>query len=276
MVITEWKALAGRIDGFVSASNLFFCSFNANDTDWHGVSNNFLIPRAKEIYEDIYQWWQRNRKMLTPEMDKLVTQFHARFPSTRLNGIPGIQAASTYFCSFKSELDFELRDIEMAARGIVERAFCHLNRSIVANSTIGTVWQKAFHDGEIACEKLGGAHLLSHGLWGFKVAGPGERTDLVLHEPVKLDDVQATQTVLVLTEWKLVRNPTDAVGTFEDAVVQAERYGQGILSGIELGLRRFIVLVSNEHLTLPQKKVKDTIEYQAINVVVSPKVPSRS
>ena len=56
-------------------------------------------------------------------------------------------------------------------------------------------------------QEFGGAHLLLHGIWAFKVHTPEERTDLVLQEPIRdYDEVERAAEALVLTEWKIVRN----------------------------------------------------------------------
>jgi hypothetical protein len=55
----------------------------------------------------------------------------------------------------------------------------------IADSSIRQKWRNAFDEGEVACEKLGGVHLLLHGIWAFKVHTPEERTDLVLQEPIR-------------------------------------------------------------------------------------------
>ena len=64
----------------------------------------------------------------------------------------------------------------MALR-ITERAFAHLQRSIIADDEIRKKWLSAFSDGETKCEKLGSVHLLSHGVWDLKLMlKRGERT----------------------------------------------------------------------------------------------------
>lgn len=173
---------------------------------------------------------------------------------------------------------FQLFDRETQTVATVERAFEHLQRCIVADDEFRGKWQRAFKR-ETKCEQLGAAHLLWHGIWAFKTDAKGERTDLVLGIP--LDDAQAqrvatTGTQLVLTEWKLVRNPGDIDGAIEQATIQAKRYAKGILAGIELRSTRFLVVVSQDHLTMPHDIDVGGVRYRHINIAVDPSTPSRA
>jgi hypothetical protein len=87
-----------------------------------------------------------------------------------------------------------LSDVQESIRTYSERAFAHLQRSIVADEEIQRKWLCAFGKGEVACEKLGGVDLLSHGIWAFKVDARGARTDLVFQDSdVDLARSSATQ-----------------------------------------------------------------------------------
>jgi hypothetical protein len=114
-----------------------------------------------------------------------------------------VWAALVSLVAFETEMSFLLSDVQASIRSRSERAFSHLQRSIVVDESIRARWLKAFKEGEVACEKLGAVHLLLHGIWAFKVDAAGARTDLVLEEPA--GDVAAVQRYadgLVLTEWK--------------------------------------------------------------------------
>ena len=124
-----------------------------------------------------------------------------------------------------------------------EFAFAHLQRSIVVDEAFRKKWQDAFAAGETVCEGLGAVHLLSHGIWAFKVNAAGERTDLVYAEP--LADFATRHRYadgLVLTEWKKAATAKEAARKFEEAWDQARRYAQGVLAGNELTSHRYAVV----------------------------------
>jgi hypothetical protein len=108
----------------------------------------------------------------------------------------------------------------------------------IADDDFREKWQAAFAAGEPACEGLGQVHLLSHGIWAYKVNAAGERTDLVYQEPVAdyANDYRYADG-LVLTEWKKAAVRRDAASKFEEARNQARSYAQGALAGNELGGR---------------------------------------
>jgi hypothetical protein len=163
------------------------------------------------------------------------------------------------------------------ARRRSERAFVHLQQLIVANPSIRASWKTAFDEGEVACERLGGAHLLLHGIWAFKAHGPGARTDLVLGEAVT--DAAAVERVadaLVLTEWKLVRKEADATSIAEQARSQASHYGAGLLSGIELADYRYIVLVSLRGLPKLVDVTEGGTTYRHVHIAIAPPSPSKA
>jgi hypothetical protein len=153
-----------------------------------------------------------------------------------------------------------------------------LQRSIVADEEQRGKWIQAFNEGkELDCEKLGGAHLLLHGIWAFKVNTEGERTDLVFNEPiVESSSIERTAEALVLTEWKRVLSPNKTEAMAAAARRQAARYTVGALGGVELRDYVFIVLVSKRYLTLPEDRLENGVRYQHINVAVDPKSPSKS
>jgi hypothetical protein len=171
-----------------------------------------------------------------------------------------------------------LSDIQEIARKITERAFVHLQRSIIADASIKQRWNEAFKSGETACEKLGAAHLLLHGIWAFKAHAKGERTDLILGEPLRdISQVESTAEALVLTEWKVVRSDSELETKAEEAYIQAKLYGAGSLAGFELAGYRYLVLVSEDRLrSVPPDRPEKEVIYCHINIPVNPKPPSKS
>ena len=67
-----------------------------------------------------------------------------------------VQAALIELGAFESELSFLLSDVQAVIRARSERAFSHLQRSIVADRVIRERWNAAFDEGEVACEALAG------------------------------------------------------------------------------------------------------------------------
>jgi hypothetical protein len=129
---------------------------------------------------------------------------------------------------------------------------------------------------EPTCEALGSCHLLLHGIWAFKTSAEGERTDLVLHEPLNIatNELQRASVGLVLTEWKRVRRVAELPDRLEQAYRQAKRYRQGILAGFEVASPRYLVIVSENRLEMPPPRQEDEVIYEYRNIAVRPLSPS--
>jgi len=277
MLDVEWKHLAHEILGLVEAGRFLVETEKAGEQDHFGVTNE-IIRSARRIVDQLDRLAGRYSGSLpTPALTRLreFTQYFRQTFQTA-DGWPGIQGTLGALASFRTEFEFLLADAEVDARSLVARAFIHLNRSLVANSDLQRLWREAFDRNELACEKLGAVHLLSFGVWAFKVSGAGERTDLVMGTPLTdIATVRRAADVLVLTEWKVVRNPRDVGQAFDQARAQAHRYAVGILGGIELSSRRYAVLVSESALELPAAQEDRGIVYEPVNVAVHPLTPSR-
>ncbi|QDE81687.1 hypothetical protein [Myxococcus xanthus] len=177
----------------------------------------------------------------------------------------------------KAQVDYFLSDTQAQARRAVERAFTHLQRSIVADDGFRRKWGMAFEGtrGEEACEKLGSVHLLSHGIWAFKADAVGGKTDLILGRDVRDEEAIRAADALVLTEWKLVRRGEDAQKKAMEAFDQAERYTRGALAGFELSSHRYLVLVSEDWLAhVPIVSATAGRIYEVRNIAVNPSPPS--
>jgi len=178
-----------------------------------------------------------------------------------------------------SEVNFYLGDPQVGGARLSERAFLHLNRSLVVDGDLREKWNDAFDDaGETACEKLGAVHLLSHGIFAFKVSGAGAATDLVVSEHLAPTnpDVSLAE-YLVLTEWKLIHEESDVVGVAAGARSQAADYAAGLLGGVELRAFRYIVLVSKKKIIdLPADVpgVQPGVTFRHVNVVIGGEIPS--
>jgi hypothetical protein len=152
-----------------------------------------------------------------------------------------------------------------------------LQRLLAVDDDVRSKWKAAFERGEVRCEQLGAVHLLSHGIFAFKINADGARTDLVFpDEPIEASVTRRGIEGLVLTEWKLA-DAGNATDRFEEARRQAELYRQGPLVGTELAGYRYAIAVS---LTdLPREAMLDDMEiggvvYRHINISIEPRSPS--
>jgi hypothetical protein len=119
-------------------------------------------------------------------------------------------------------------------------------------------------------------HLLSHGIWAFKVVGPGAATDLVYGDPLpeRAPLAKRIARALVLTEWKLVRKESELDEKAREGRRQAEIYAAGVLGDLELKRTRYIVLVSESELRPPDDFPEKGIIYRHVIIPVKPKSPS--
>ncbi len=177
--------------------------------------------------------------------------------------------------AFQARLSYLLSDVQQDLRLRSEQAFAHLQRAIVADPSTSAAWGAAFREGETKLERLGAAHLLLHGVWGFKVATAGEQTDLVFPEqPFPRQDADRASIGLVLTEWKRATLRSAAAGSFERGRAQAQLYARGGLAGIELRAYRYVVVVSEDRIEVPQDVVTDGVTYRNISIAIRPGEPS--
>ncbi len=279
---TEWKAISDRVHGLLEAGRFFLSGALVNSSDPGSVTRRILIPQAQELFKVLSQFRDSYQAILPPSagdsLNRFITEAPGYLENTALatEGHLHVQAVITLLTAFETEMAYHLADTSAVVRKLSERAFVHLQRSVVADSSVRNKWQEAFKESESACEKLGAVHLLQHGIWAFKTDAAGERTDLVLGEP--LTDLSTVETVaegLVLTEWKKVHPPSKLSSQIEQGKHQAERYSMGILAGFELSQYRYIVLVSEKHLNIPTDQRRDGIIFRHINIAVNPSTPSQ-
>jgi hypothetical protein len=278
----EWQAISGHIRGFAASAQSFLQS---GGSDTFSVARKQLLPQAKRIYDIIKKFKEDYEAVLPSQacecLSVLIKEHAALFmksePIVAGSEREDVQARLCILVSIQAELTYHLSDFSAIAKRMSERAFIHLQRSIVADGAVRERWCEAFEAGELACEKLGGTQLLLHGIWAFKVNAEGERTDLVFEEPLmSLSEVESAAEALVLTEWKLVRNPTSLESLAADAMKQAARYAAGVLAGLELAQYRYLVFVSKNVLQkMPGDQIVGEVTYRHINVAVNPCPPSK-
>lgn len=280
--LDQWTALAGRIRGLMQAGQLHAHFLNVRGSDSYGRGRH-LRGQCASVLDALEAFRASFQALLPPAATTALENFvkqNAPLVRNPIDHHPDLiqesaWAALVMLAALETEISFILSDVQQFVRSRSESAFAHLQRSIVADPEIRSKWQQAFAAGEVACEKLGAAHLLLHGIWAFKVNAAGERTDLVFEEPVSAGAEPQYADGLVLTEWKIAKDG-DPAEQFRAARLQAHRYAQGSLAGNELTTYRYAVVASSNHLTTPADLVENGIVYRHINIAVDPKPPSRS
>lgn len=277
---TEWDGLGARIDGLLAAGHFLIQALQVSSEDPYGIAQH-LSYQAIDVVAELEAFKGRAEGVAPAKALQAISRFievhKKRIDDKSVAGLGGLKARLTPLAWVRAEVDYHLRDFEAVGRRLSERAFLHLQQSIVADEVVRLRWQKAFGQGEISCEKLGGAHLLLHGIWAFKITGAGARTDLVFGEPLEAgSDADRTADALVLTEWKVVQKPADYAEIAASARRQAELYQAGILGGLELRGYRYIVLVSDKRLPPLDDVQAGSVTYHHLNVAVNPEVPSKA
>jgi hypothetical protein len=276
----EWKAIAGRISGITAAGEFLVRALQVSADDPYQAAVH-LAEQAIDIANDLETFRKRVVGIAPQKAVDAIATFldthRMRMNDPSLRGVERLKVSLVPLAWLRAEIDYHLSDFEAVAKRLSERAFVHLQQLIVADEVVRSRWQAALEAGETTCEKLGGAHLLLHGIWGFKVNGPGGRTDLVFGEPLDSDiTMERVAEALVLTEWKVVKHPPDSIAIAEQARRQAQAYAVGIMAGIELSSYRYIVLMSKKQLPSIDDVCLDGTTYRHINIAVHPDTPSRA
>lgn len=281
--LDQWKALSSRIRGLMQAGQLHAQYLAVRSSDTFGRAKS-LREQSESLLTALRAFRDSFHDVLPPPAVKVVDDFVAKTGSL-VNETRGTAdllqerawAVLVLLAAFESEMSFLLSDVQESIHARSERAFSHLQRSIVVDPDVRAKWRKAFDDGEVACEKIGAVHLLLHGIWAFKVdAVVGGRTDLVYQEPAAdLRTVQRYADGLVLTEWKRASVDSESDRRFEEARSQARLYAEGPLAATELRGYRYAVVVSRRGVKIPGDLSEDGVVYRHINVSVDPQVPSR-
>jgi hypothetical protein len=278
----QWAAISARIRGLADAARLFSQFQGVSRSDSYGGGRS-LSEQYLSVYQSLEQFRDGFQPSLPTGVFDTISQFLSRHGSlfTDQSGTRNLrreraEAALLFLVALELEVSFLLANSAEIIRARSERAFAHLQRLIVADPSIRAVWQSAHADGEVACERLGAAHLLWHGIYAFKVNATGERTDLVFQEPVAVGELSRYSDGLVLTEWKRSTSPSDVEDRFGEARRQAARYAEGALAGLELASHRYAIVVSREQVFVPADRQEGDISYRHINIAVAPTPPSRA
>lgn len=278
----DWAALSSRIAGLKSAAELMATFRQVKDSS-DGRDTLALRRHVLAVLAAANDFHKRHWQTIPPaarecvirliETDEMHIKAEATSQSSRETNL---RSSIVLLVAFEAEMTHALADRQSRILARLERAFSHLRRSIVADRDIQQKWLGAFDTGEVACEKLGAAHLFAHGIWAFKADAAGARTDLIYQETIKGDEVEARAVEgLVLTEWKIARSQSEAAAKAQAARAQTKAYAAGGLGGIELNGTRFIVLVTERSASVSDVS-EGGIAYRHLNIPVRPEPPSRS
>jgi hypothetical protein len=275
--IAKWRAVSAHILSLGEAGNYLIQAFQANEGNYGSV--NLVLRELEQIGRELQAFFNQYQSQLPPsaaeylrerlEQYSALTHSLDQAPSSgKIQGVAAVLMIRAHF-------EYLIHDTEIEGRNATELAFEHLRRLIVVNEKIREDWADAFKQREERSESLGAVHLLSHGIWAFKVTGSGAATDLVYREPlVQSPILQRTARALVLTEWKKATDDSTARAQSESAITQAQLYASGILGDMELKRTRYIVLISPRVLgTLPDVE-RDGITYRHVMIPLSQERPS--
>lgn len=280
----EWHALSARIKGILDAGSFFYTALHHSSEDSRSVKKKILIKEAEKIVSSLKSFSEKYQSVFPSAAVECLRGFLSKpeiteptfFKPDRTWESGNVQFALTSLAAFQSEFNYIIADTQYIVRRIIERAFIHLQRCIVVDDEVRHKWMEAFNAHETKCEKLGALHLLHHGVWAFKADATGGKTDLILNEPLPSATViEGTADTLVLTEWKLIKSPNMLLSKIQEARKQAEIYGSDVLGGIEIRNYRYLVMVSESRLEMPDDSIKNGTTYRHINIAVNPGNPSK-
>lgn len=277
----DWSAIAARIDALVDASRFLLDAFGGVDLDAHQSVRRFIMPEARGLSLELANFHRVHNGQLPAALVRFLEGFLERADGIVADaaGPMDLQPIVAWKL-FRAQFEYGLRDSEELIVSLTERAFAHLQRLIAADPAIRRSWRAAFAKGERACEALGGAHLLHHGIYAFKVRASGaakgaaEETDLVYQERPK--DLRALDRIsdgFVLTEWKVVRTDAAVAAATRKAVQQLHLYASGALGGAKLARTRYVVLVTED---FHAKEELGQSGFRRIVLRVKPSPPSKS
>jgi hypothetical protein len=274
----HWLALVARMRSLQAAGELYARFQGYQQEDSYGAGR-YLREQCGLVVAALRDFSQTFANTLPPDAVASIDRFFqttlaqaAEDPKTQQRGARGALVA---LAAVEAEVSFILSGRQEQIRTRSELAFMLLRRMIAVDDDVRTKWKAAYGAGEVVCERIGSVHLLSQGIYAFKVDGAGAKTDLVFPEPPKGLVLSRAVLGMVLTEWKIA-TVANAASQFRAAQAQAELYRVGVLAGMELTDYRYLVAVSEEEL-LPMEdaRVGATI-YRHINIVVDPATPSRA
>jgi hypothetical protein len=281
---SAWEALAGRIHLLDEACRSLYSSMASFSSDSDVITKQ-ILPEVGECVLLIGNYRkdfngqlpirarERIDTFLQDAAGVLSRKFSSGGRSHRLQELrPRMAALQLLAAGISHDLFDPVGNLEQVSA----RAFLHLQRGIAVDIGFRTRWREAYADSELAVEQLGALHLLWHGIWAFKVHATGGRTDLVLGNV--MDDPTVVRDAgcgLVLTEWKIAKSGRESDQRFREAMAQSQQYSAGILGGLELSSVRYLVVVTDRQVQVPQDQDSSGVTFRHVNIATNPVVPSK-
>lgn len=222
MWLEQWASISARIAGLLNAGNLMALTMTgSNHFDVFGIGPKWIVPALGTLINELRSFAEQHSPALPKAARDALQKFLLSVVDGSGSDSTGPIQAIVPFAIFRTEFEYIIQDVEVEKRTLTELAFEHLSRLLAVDDEVRLKWLKAFNEHETQCEKLGAIHLLSHGIWAFKVSTSGSATDIVFPDPIgsQAITVRRTARALVLTEWKLVK----AQNEVERKAVEARR-----------------------------------------------------
>lgn len=276
----EWASVAARIDGLLNAAQFFVHTLSINRDDEYHVADEHIAVQAREIVDSLSSFLASHGAAVPQgaamSLNRFLQDNRLAINNLNVKGLSGLKLRITALAALRAEVEYHLSDFEAMASKKTERAFLHLQQSIVVDDSMRSKWRRAFESRrEEVCERLGAVHLMLHGIWAFKVDAQGGRTDLVLGGSLTdSTNVSRVADALVLTEWKKVGTSNEVEKKAGEARTQIQLYTAGVLAGIELSRYRYVVLVSKEQLVGLEDVQLGSAVCRHVNIAVTPLPPS--
>ncbi len=275
-----WNSIAATLEGIERTAAIYAAFLGNSSQKAMPGADDLLLSGCLSAWEAIARFREAFGHSVPAAarevIERFATEHDSRLAAVRNNSdfVPK-RVFVMQLMILAAEVSHAMSDQSEQIRSAAELALRHLQQLIVVDDDVGRKWRKAFADsGETGCERLGGVHLLWHGIQAFKAHADGGRTDLVFAEPITTADESGVQG-LVLTEWKK-GTAADAAKQWGAARRQAGLYAAGALGGVELRRYRFAVLVSEKAVTPPVDVVEGEVTYRHVNIAVDPDTPAKA
>jgi len=287
-IYSDWKELSKRILAFLKVIEFSYQSFNKH-LDGDREANDEIINNGVSIYNDLIFFCKKYREgipIIVAEKinnEKLKIIFSEPSSDGPALKVKRVAKMAIFLRLLECETSYFFTDQQRYLHKSVEISFSHLQRIIEVDKVVQEKWSAAANY-ETDVEKLGALHLLSHKIYAFKSDALGQKTDLIFQElsvaeklEKEINNLRDCVEGLVLTEWKIA-NEINLEKKVAEAKEQAEIYSTESLAPLELRDYRYLIIVSETHLKIPEHLrlfKENEINYRVINIAYKPQCPSK-
>jgi hypothetical protein len=133
----EWDAIGARIDGVLAAGHFLVQTLQVQSSDTYGVIQHLSSQTVKIVGE--IEGFSAHAAGSAPEsaleaISTFLTTHQQRIQNTQqITGLEGLRVRLAPLAWLRAEVDYHLRDFTAVARKLSERAFLHLQQTIVAD-----------------------------------------------------------------------------------------------------------------------------------------------